>query len=195
MAGHGGDEGGSSEEEANGELFGQAVGAVGGVDEDEVAEGKSAKDEIKMDGLRRDTRQQGRKSHGGERDAGEKGCAVAMMKEMAGFEGAGIELAGIEKAVRRIQHPDGNEHGQWRGDGKPDMAGSSDEPGPESGYAGSVEREEMPEDQGRAFRSWRCGGHSSILGSHQDQISLPFLAITFFTVDIRLVVSPLRGGR
>ena len=50
IAGDGGDEDGGGKEEANGDLLWQAVRLVGGVDDEEPRDEKSAFDEVEADG-------------------------------------------------------------------------------------------------------------------------------------------------
>jgi hypothetical protein len=67
---------------------------------------------------------------------------VAMVEVVAGFEGVFVE-----EAVGGVERPDREEHGGYCSSGEADVVGPSDEPGPESGYRGRVEREEMPEGE------------------------------------------------
>ena len=59
---------------------------------------------------------------------------------MAGFEGVGVE-----EAVGGVERPHSEEHGEDGGDGEVEVIGAGNEPRPEGGYRGGVEREEMPE--------------------------------------------------
>ncbi len=64
--------------------------------------------------------------------------------------------AGVQQAVGGVDHPDGEEHGGWLGPGKMEVGAAGDEDGPEGGYGGGVEGEEMPEGEGGvARRRWR----------------------------------------
>ncbi len=56
--------------------------------------------------------------------------------------------AGVQEAVGGVDHPDGEEHGGWLGPGEMDVGAAGDEDGPEGGYGGGVEGEEMPEGEG-----------------------------------------------
>src|ERR1700679_1236444 len=76
----GGDEGCSGEAEADGDLFGQAVRAVGCVDEDEVGKDRRAEDEIEMDGGALKLREEQSERQGGENDSGEEDGAVTVVK-------------------------------------------------------------------------------------------------------------------
>ena len=84
----------------------------------------------------------------GEDDSSEEGSAVAVVKVMAGFEVfsmARIEKTGVHQTISGVKHPDGYGHGEDRRSWESDVVGAGDEPRPESGYRGSVEREKMPE--------------------------------------------------
>jgi len=174
-AGYGGDEGRGGEEDADGDLFGQAVGgssgdeAGGDVDEDEVTGEQDSQDEVEVDGLGGEAGKKDCEGDGGEDDAGEEGGAMTVVEVMAGFEVffgrvAGVEEAGVQEAVGGVEHPDGDGHGEGGGEGETDVVGGGDEPGPESGDGGGVEGEEMPEAQeGLSVRGvvggfgWWCG--------------------------------------
>lgn len=99
-----------------------------------------------------EARQQGCEDKGGERDPRDEDAAVAMVKAVASFEfvglgGAetvGVKKTGIEKPVGRVEHPDGDGHGGRCCGRQMDVVGAGDEPGPESGDGGRVEREQMP---------------------------------------------------
>jgi hypothetical protein len=95
-----------------------------------------------MDGCGLEAWEQDSQSNGGEDYAGEEGFAVAMVEVVAGFEGVLVE-----EAVGGVERPDGEEHGGYCSCGEVDVVGPSDEPGPESGYRGRVEREEVPEGE------------------------------------------------
>jgi hypothetical protein len=160
MTGDGGDEGGGGKEDADGNLFGQTMGAAGGVDEDEVAEEESAEQKVEVDGFGGESEKEWGESYGGEQNSCEKGSAVAVMEVVAGFEvllarRLAVEEASVEEAVGGVEHPDGDEHGEDGGEGKADVVGGSDEPDPERGYGGSVEREEVPEVEGRSMAGGR----------------------------------------
>ncbi len=112
------------------------------------------------------------KSDGGKQDSGEEGGAVAMVEEVAGFEvfvmgGVGLEEARVHQAIGSVEHPDGDGHGKCGGDGKVDVVGGGDEPRPEYGDGGGVEREKVPEreragvvaDRFEGRLSWSCGSH------------------------------------
>lgn len=66
LAGDGGDEDSGGEEDADGDLFGEAVSAAGGMDQDEVAEDQAAEDEIEMDCVWRESKQERGEGHGGQ---------------------------------------------------------------------------------------------------------------------------------
>ena len=168
MSRDGGDEGGRGETDAYGEFFGVAVGVLCGVDDDKVSEDQTAEDEIEADGCDFKAGKKDCQGYRGEDDSGEEGFAMLMVKVMAGFESVLVE-----EAVGGVEAPDGEEHGEDRGDGEVDVVNAGDEPGPESGYGGGVEGEEVPEGEGIAVadglvwrgvwrvrrRGWRCGGH------------------------------------
>jgi hypothetical protein len=103
-AGYRGDESGCGEEEANGDLFGKAMGAGRGMDDDEVADDEDTEDEVKANGFGFEVRKKGCESDGGEDDCREKGVAVTMVEVVAGFEvlmmsGIDIQEAGVHEAV------------------------------------------------------------------------------------------------
>jgi len=171
-AGDGGDEGGGGEADANGDLFRQAVRAVGCVDEDEVGEDRRAEDEVEMNRRGFEMREERGECDGGEKDSGEEEGAVAMVEVVAGFEvgeevGLRVEDAGVHETVGCVEHPDGEGHGERRGEGEMDLVGCGDEPGPQGSDGGGVEREEMPARE-RIARGcdcfgvqpgWGCCGH------------------------------------
>jgi hypothetical protein len=172
MEGDGGDEGGGGEEDADGDLFGEAMSAAGGVDENEVAEEESAEQEVKVDGFGGEPEKERGESYGGEQNSREEGGAVAVVEVVAGFEvllvwGLAVEEASVEKAVGGVEHPDSDEHRQDGGEGKADVVGGGDEPDPEGGYSGSVEREEMPEVEGGSMAGGRRLGSCGRSGMRQ----------------------------
>jgi hypothetical protein len=138
------------------------------MDEDEVGEEQHAEDEVEVESSGGEPRQkQGEGERGGE-DAGAEGAAVVVVEEMAGFEvcdgrvevvermgfqgtvieRAGVEETGVEEAVGGVEGPDGGGHREGRGERQADVVGGGEEPGPERGDGGGVEREEMPEGDG-----------------------------------------------
>ena len=150
----------------------------GGVDEDEVSEDQAAEDEVEVDGFGFEARKEEGEGDGGDEDAGEEGGAVAVVEEVAGFEGVGLGGLGVEETVGGVEHPDGDGHGEGGGEGEAEVVGAGDEPGPERGYGGGVEGEEMPEGEGGVSAGagcgsgWCCGGHSSILGGVGEAVVL-----------------------
>jgi hypothetical protein len=160
LAGDCRDEGGGGEADAYSELFGESVRALSGVNEDEVSEDEDSEDEVEVDGFVREARKEDGEGDGTEKDSGEKGCAVAIVEAVAGFEGGVAGRLGVEDAIGCVERPDGDEHGERGGEGKVDVVGGGDEPGPERGYRGGVEGEEVPESE----RGVGFGGHLFILG-------------------------------
>jgi hypothetical protein len=93
-----------------------------------------------------------------EDDEGDEGGAVSVVEAVAGFEVGGRDArfrdarferrgvgeAGVQQAVGGVNHPDGEEHGGWLGPGEMEVRAAGDEDGPEGGYGGGVEGEEMP---------------------------------------------------
>ena len=80
-----------------------------------------------------------------------------MVEVMASFERSGVERvlgeqARIEEPIGDVEHPDGEEHCQNADHRETNMVGRGDEPSPERGDGGGVEREEMPAIQRRHLR-------------------------------------------
>jgi hypothetical protein len=151
LACDGGDEDGSGEEDADGNLFGEAMGAVGGVDQYEISEQKTAENEVKMYGLSGEPEQERSKGGRGQQNSCEEGAAVSMVEVMARFEmmflrssiveRTSIQQAGIKKTVGGVEHPDRDEHGDNGREGKVDVIGGGDEPDPKRGYRWGIEGE------------------------------------------------------
>src|SRR5260370_16542381 len=141
--------------------------ALACVDEDEVSEDEASEDEVEADGFGRDVGKKCGERDGGEGDSGEESGAVAMVEAVAGFEDGLVSRLGVEEAVGGVERPDGDEHGEEGGDGKLDVAGPCDEPGPECGYCGGLHGSALPECEGGAVADcrlgWCCGGHLFIL--------------------------------
>ena len=85
-AGDGGDEGCCGEEEADGDLFGEAVGATRCVDEDEVGGDEGSEDQLEVDGCGFEAGKERCEGDGREDDSGEEGGAVKVVEVVAGFE-------------------------------------------------------------------------------------------------------------
>jgi hypothetical protein len=153
---HCGDKGGSGEEDANGDLFGKAVSAAGGVDEDEVSEEKAAQNEIEVNGFSGESKEKRGKGCRGQQYPHKEGAAMAVVEVVSGFEmlllpGLAVERASVEEAISSVEHPHGDEHRGDGREGKTDVIGRGDEPDPERSYSRGVKREKMPERQGRAM--------------------------------------------
>jgi len=162
-AGDGGDEDGGREEEADGDLLGEAVGAAGGVDKDEVSGEERAENEVEANGVGVEAGDKESECDRGGEDAQEEERAVAVveamaMQEIASVERTGIEKAGVEQTVGCIEHPDGDGHGGGGDEWKRDVDGGGEEPGPEDGDGGGVERKQMPEGEGAGDAAFRAGG-------------------------------------
>ena len=145
-----GNEGSGGKEDADGDLLGKAMGAAGGVDEDEVSEEQAAEDEVEVDRLGGETEQQRRECCRSQQYPGKEEAAMTVVKVVAGFEvlllpRLAVEQPRVEKAVGGVEHPHGDKHRGDRRGGKADVVGGGDEPHPESGDGGSIEREQMPE--------------------------------------------------
>jgi hypothetical protein len=138
LSGYGGDEGGGGEEDADGDLLGQTVSAARGVYEDEVSEDQAAEDEVEADGFGFEAGKEQGEGNGGDEDASEEGGAVAMVEEVARFEGVGLGGLGVEETVGGVEHPHGDGHGERGGEREAEVVGAGDEPGPERGYGGGV---------------------------------------------------------
>jgi hypothetical protein len=153
------------------------------VDEDEVTAEEAAEDQVEMNGVGFEAREEDGQRDGGEEDSGEEEGAVAMMEVVAGFEvvrlcGGGVHQVGIHQTIGGVEHPDGDGHGEGGGDGKAEMGSRGDEPGPEDGYGGGIEGEKMPEAQDSVGGfpvgvglvavllelDWSRGSHMFILG-------------------------------
>jgi hypothetical protein len=153
QAGDGGDEDGGGEEDADGKLLGKTPGVGGGVNEDEVSEEHRAEDEVEAERRCGEMREQRGEKQRGEDDADDKGAAVEPMEVVAFFEFVfRLDGTGVEKAIGGIEHPDGDGHGEDGRGRQPDVVGAGDEPCPEGGDGGCVEREEVPQDDGIAAR-------------------------------------------
>ena len=72
--------------------------------------------------------------------------------ERSDVEGVFGEQARVEEPVGDIEHPNGEEHSEDADLCKMKVIGRGDEPGPECGNGGGVEREQMPEVQRGRFR-------------------------------------------
>ena len=59
------------------------------------------------------------------------------------FEVRGV-AAGVEEPVGGVEYPDGEGHGGYGGDWQSNATAMGDEPSPERGDRGCVEREEVP---------------------------------------------------
>jgi len=154
-AGDGGNEGGRGEEEADGDLLWETVSAASGVNEDEVTGEQAAQDEVQVDGRGFEMREKDCECDGGCDDASKKCAAMAAMKVVTCFEvsvGDGSDEACIEKAVGCVEHPDREKHGNDADSWQAKMIGGGDEPDPERSNGWGVEREQMPEVQGRCVR-------------------------------------------
>jgi hypothetical protein len=96
-----------------------------------------------------------------------------------------VEKAGVKEAVGGVEHPDRDEHGEDGREGKTDVISGGDEPDPKRGYRWGIEREEMPEFEGRTvafgtwslswrqrwgYRGWRCESHFFILGAETREV-------------------------
>ena len=113
-----------------------------------------------MEGLGEKIVHQDDEGYGHDGDDGEEAGGVAVMEEVArfevvGVEGVGEEGAGVEEAVGGVERPDAEEHGGQTGGGEVDTSGAGDEPGPEGGYGGGVEGEEVPEVEGSGWNGFR----------------------------------------
>ncbi len=91
LSGDGREEDGDGEEEAYGDLFGEAAagradGAERGVDEDEVGEEKGAEDEVEAKGCRGESWDEPGEGGGDEGEGDAEGAAVSVVEEVAGFE-------------------------------------------------------------------------------------------------------------
>jgi hypothetical protein len=94
-------------------------------------------------------REQGCQGDGSEEKPGEEGASVAMVEVMAGFEESGVERvfgeqARIEEPIGNVERPDGEEHAYDADLWETKVIGRGDEPSPECGDCGGVEREQMP---------------------------------------------------
>ncbi len=69
---------------------------------------------------------------------------MAMMKAVAFFEGGVGRVAGVEKTVGGIKYPHREEYGSDRAEGQENTAAARDEPCPQCGDRGRVERNEVP---------------------------------------------------
>jgi hypothetical protein len=96
-AGDGGDEGGGCEAEAYGDFLGESMGAVEGMDDDEVAADQASEDEIEVDGLGLEARKEQREGDGGENDPGEECRAMTVVEVVAGFEVFVMGWVGVEE--------------------------------------------------------------------------------------------------
>jgi hypothetical protein len=65
-----------------------------------------------------------------------------MVEVVTGFEF--VVVRGVENAIGGVEDPDGEGHGSGCGGGKANVAGAGDEPGPERGNGGGVERQQVP---------------------------------------------------
>jgi hypothetical protein len=158
-AGDGGNEGGCGEEEADSDLLREAVSAAGGVNENEVPGEQAAEDEIEVDGCGFEMGEKDCERDGGCHDDGKECAAMAIVKVVTGFEVSfcyGPDEAGIEKAIGSVKHPDREKHGNDADGWQEKVIGGGDEPDPERGKGRGVEREQMPESQGR------CVGRDSL---------------------------------
>lgn len=132
--------------------------------DEEPRDQKRAFDEVKTDGCGVEEVKQnceGGRSYG---DSSQKSAPVAMVEDVPGFEvGGGVGVGCVEQAVRRVEDPNGEGHGDGRGARKGDVAGARDEPGPQRCDGGRVEREQMPEREWAGRARWEgelCGrGH------------------------------------
>ncbi len=111
----GGDEDGGGEEDADGELFREAMGAVGArVDEKEVGGEQCREENVDAECVHVKRAQESGECAGGEEDAGEEGAAMTVVEDVAGFEIVRgllrVERAGVEEAIGDVENPDGDEH-------------------------------------------------------------------------------------
>jgi len=109
-----GDEGGGGEEDADGDLLGQAMVAGVDVNEEEPDEEEHAQDCVEFQRVQQEVSEQCSEGDGAKCDAGEEDVGVAVVEEVARFETSGVqgidgELACVEETVRSIEHPDGEE--------------------------------------------------------------------------------------
>ena len=140
--------------------------------DEEPRDQKRAFDEVETDGGGVERGQQTGEGCRSQGNSDRKGPAMAVMEEVARFEPGGepgmrrvqptgIEQAGIQQAVERVEYPDGEGHGCGRGKRKTDVAAARDEPGPQRGDGGRVEREQVPARQragGAGRKGELCGG-------------------------------------
>jgi hypothetical protein len=158
-AGDGGDESCGGEEEADGNLFGKAVGnllqcrsAARGVDENEVGGDEASEDDVEVDGFGFEVGKKESEGDGGKEDSREEGGTVAVVEVVAGFEALGVVWVGVKEtrvheAIGSVEHPDGDGHRQSRREGKADVVRRSNEPCPESSDGWGIEGEKMPEGE------------------------------------------------
>jgi hypothetical protein len=130
-----GNEGRGGEAEPYGDLFGKAMGAARGVDENEVAGDEASEDQVEVDGFGFEVGKKHREGDGGERNSGEEGGAVAVMEVVPSFEAfvmgrVDVERANIHQAIGGVEDPDCEGHGDGGGNWNDDVVVEGDEPGP-----------------------------------------------------------------
>jgi hypothetical protein len=123
------------------------------MDENKVARDQDAKDQVEANRCGVEVGKKSREGDRGEKDSSQKGSAVTVVEVVPGFEASvsswiDIEKSGVHQTISSIERPDSESHGECRREGKMDVVGRRNEPGPECGNCWGVEREKMPESKG-----------------------------------------------
>jgi hypothetical protein len=116
----------------------------------------AAEQEIEADRGRHEVWQQQGEGEGAQEEHALEDAAMLIVEEVArlelfvqiGVEGnvvsVVLEEAGVEQAIGCVEHPDGDRHGEDGGRGEADVVTGGEKPGPERGYAGRVQGEQVP---------------------------------------------------
>ena len=120
------------------------MSARGGVDKDEVAGEQGSEDKKEVEGSGRDQRDESGEEKRDDAKGEKEGAAVAMVKEVTMLEagadrGLAVKRLRVKQAIRGVEDPDHEEHGDERGGGKVDLADAGDEGGPDRGDGWGVE--------------------------------------------------------